>query len=229
MNIKRAQAFFKQNDFPRLIGAVMLIAGLIWFWVGRSMLSYYIPIVIVPIGLFLFIFFSARSIPESEIHSAIVKAWEGLGDDVRNRNDYSTLTRNMPEPFRAEGPFYLEEATCFRRGKNATVISNIYAATDLFFTAYALIIRSRKICLTTGETADTALEISWEDRPRAVLTPFSGKVILSNSRKSSAPVHGMMLELYGKDDVLLFRAPIHDDIDAEALCTNICNMAEQAV
>ncbi len=224
MNTKHMQAFFKQNDLPRLLGAVLLIAGLIWFWVGQTMLSYYIPIIIVPVGLFLFIFFSAKSVSETEVRSTVEKAWEGLGDDVRNREDYATLTRNMPEPFRATGPFYLEEATCFRRGKNSTVVSDVYAATDLFFTQDSLMIRSRKICLTKGEVKDSALEIRWEDHPRAVLTPFTGQVALSNAHGSRVTVRGAMLEIYGDGDALLFRTPIHDDMDAETLCANIGRM-----
>lgn len=221
MDCKRNIAFFKQTDLVRIVGAALIIVGLLWFWLGYSALSYYLPCVMVPAGLVMFIVASVRNVSEGEIKEATQKVLAGLGDDVENSPDFSRKILTSPAPFRAEGPIYDEDAAYFRRGKNSTVISDVYVSTKLYFSRDRFLIRSRRVNLSTGATEDVSRDVMWDELSGAELVPFSGKVKLSNSKKTEATVHGVMLELKNADGQVTFRAPVHDDMEAVALCEAI--------
>ena len=62
----------------------------------------------------------------------------------------------------------------------------------------------------------------------AELASFEVSVALSNTKKATATVRGVMLELKKKDGEVAYRAPIQNDIDAEKLCEDIARRCRQA-
>lgn len=225
MDIKRNIRFFKQNDVLRLFGATVAIVGLIWFYFGMSMASYYGPIVMMPVGLALFIVCSARAVPESEIRQCVTKAQDGLGKDVTEGRESAYVRRE----FCAEGQYYDEYATMFRRVKDAKVLSDASCKTMLYLTDDALLIRSRRVVLATGEVEDKGLRLEWNEIGGAQIVPYETRVKLTNSRKAYAGVRGARLTLSAKDGSIVCCVPIQNDVDAEKLCEEITRSCHAAI
>lgn len=225
MDVKRNIRFFKQNDVLRLFGAALAIVGLIWFYFGMSMASYYGPIVMMPVGITLFIVCSARAVPESEIRQCVTKAQDGLGRDVTEGREGAYVRRE----FCAEGQYYDEYATLFRRVKDAKVLSDASCKTMLYLTDDALLVRSRRVVLATGEIEDNNLRLEWNELDKAEIVPYETRVKLSNSRKAWAGVRGACLVLSAKDGSTVCRVPIQNDVDAEKLCEEIARSRNAAI
>lgn len=227
MDLNRNIRFFKQSDLPRTIGAVLAVAGLIWFFFGWSAASYYGPCIMVPVGAVMFIVCAARAVPESELQQNVTRALEGLGEDVMAEERRLGVLKN-PAPFCAQGDCFNKYATMFRRGKDAKVISDVACRTMLFFTADALLVRGRRVSLSTGEIEQTELRLDWNELECAQVEPYEVRVRLTNTKKGMASVRGAVLRLMGREGQVLYTAPIHDDMEAEHLCANILRFCEQA-
>lgn len=221
MDLKRNERFFKQNDLWRVLGGALLIAGLIWFWVGWSAASYYGPCVMVPAGLVMFLVASARNVPESEIRGHIQKAMQDLGNDIAERQDLSQLILRTPAPYRGEAFVFNERTTLARRGKDAKLLSDVYSATVLYFTREALLLRGRTLSLSDGGVESVEKKLPWEDIASVSLEPYEYRVALANKRHETATVRGVELQLMGREGETLYSAPVPDDMDSEELCKYI--------
>ncbi len=224
---QRNVRYFKQNDVLRNVGAALAVVGLVWFFFGRTAASYYGPCVMVPVGAIMFIVASARAIPESEVRQNLEKALEGVGRDVTEREELRSRVLKNPPPFCAQGFYFDEHATRFRKGKDAKLFSDVYGYTMLYFTDDALLIRGRRVTLSTGESEDTSLRVEWCDVARAETTPFERRILLSNAKKTTVTARGLMLHIVGRDGELIYRAPIQNDINAEQLCESIAKRCKQ--
>ena len=221
MDLKRNERFFKQNDTLRLISGGMLIVGLIWFWVGWSAASYYVPCVIVPLGLVLFLITSARHVPESEIRGNIQKALAELGRDVEQAPDFHTRVLKTPIPYRGESFVFDERAHAARRGKDAKLLTDIYQATAIYFTQEALLVRGVTVNLSSGAVDMQVQRIMWSELAAATVTPYELHIGLTNKKNAMATGRGAWLEVRGKEGDVLYVAAVPNDMDAEDLCTQI--------
>ena len=221
MDLKRNERFFKQNDTLRLVSGGMLIIGLIWFWVGWSAASYYVPCVIVPLGLVLFLVASARHVPESEIRGNIQKALAELGQDVEQASDFHTRVLKMPAPYRGESFVFDERARAARRGKDAKLLSDLYQATVIYFTQEALLVRGMTVDLSGGTVTTDAQKILWSELAMATVIPYEVRIGLSNKKNTTAMGRGAWLEVQGSEGEILYRAAVPNDMDADDLCSQI--------
>ena len=221
MDLKRNERFFKQNDTLRLISGGMLIVGLIWFWVGWSAASYYVPCVIVPLGIVMFLVTSARHVPESEIRGNIQKALSALGQDVEQAPDFHTHVLKVPAPYRGESFVFDERARAARRGKDAKLLSDVYQATAIYFTQEALLVRGMTVDLSNGTVESQEKKILWTELAGATVTPYELRVALSNKKNATATGRGAWLELQGSEGEVVYRAAVPNDMDAEDLCSQI--------
>ena len=221
MDLKRNERFFKQNDTLRLISGGMLIVGLIWFWVGWSAASYYVPCVIVPLGIVMFLVTSARHVPESEIRGNIQKALSALGRDVEQAPDFHTHVLKVPAPYRGESFVFDERARAARRGKDAKLLSDVYQATAIYFTQEALLVRGMTVDLSNGTVESQEKKILWTELAGATVMPYELRVALSNKKNATATGRGAWLELQGNEGEAVYRAAVPNDMDAEDLCSQI--------
>lgn len=228
MDLKRNERFYKQNDMWRLLGGGLLIVGFIWLWVGRTMASYYLPIVMIPAGFVMFLVTSARNVPESEIRGHIQKAVQGLGNDITEHPDLSKQVLNTPAPYRGEAFAFDERMKVARRGKDAKLLSDVFCATAAYFTKDALLLRGRVVNLSDGTVQSAEFRLLWEDVGSAALEPYDVKVTMANKRRETATARGGMLTVTGKEGELLYSAPVPNDMDGEDFCKSVMRMAQSA-
>lgn len=221
MNAERNKRFFKQQPAYVGLGLGMLIVGFLLLWLGWSIFAYYGGWALVLVGFVFFVVVGARQVPESEIRQCVERTMVGLGDDLAERPE--RVMKN-PEPFLAQGYWYGETAGHYARVKDAKVISDVYGAAKLFFTNDALLVCTRRICLTAGEIQNEQLRLEWSELGGAEILPFETRVALSNGKKATATVRGAMLRLYDAEGRDYLQTPIQNDMDAERLCETIARM-----
>lgn len=228
MDLKRNERFYKQTDLWRLVGGGLLIVGFIWLWIGRSMLSYYLPVVMIPVGLVMFLVASARNVPESEIRGNIQKTMQDLGCDISERREVSATVLRTPAPYRGEAFVFDGRMKAARRGKDSKLLSDVYCATAIFFTKEALLLRGRVLDLSDGTVEGTEKKWLWESIASATVVPFEYRVTITNKRRQTATARGVELVLVSREGEELYRAPVPNDMDSEELCQHIEKMAAAA-
>lgn len=169
----------------------------------------------------MFIVASARMVAESEVRQNLDKMLQGVGQDVMEREELHSRVLKNPPPFCAQGFYFEEHATLFRKGKDAKLLSDAYGYTMLYFTNDALLIRARRVTLSTGESEDTSLCAEWQTLQGAEIVPFEKQVLLSNTQKATATARGVVLQIKDRGGEILYCAPIQNDIAAEQLCEQI--------
>ena len=222
--------YYLQTDLWRMIGAALMIIGVVWFYFGMSSASYYVPSVITPVGLVLFLVFSVRHVSDNDMEEEKNHRLQGYDHSVTERNDYTRYVLKQPADVETEAYHMGEKASYFKRGKNSTPVSDIFVKSHFFFTKDGLHICSREIALTVprdteGAAADTEMILPLENISKAELCKQTTTVMLSNTKKE-VTVHWMELVLSDADGELL-RLPVKDDMDMAGLCDVLNRMSEK--
>lgn len=221
---KDSTRYYRQTDFWRLLGAGLMIAGLAYFWLGRSMLSYYIPCVITPAGLILFLVFSGRYISDNDMAEEREHRLMGYDHEVTERADFSRYVLKQPADVETEGYHMGDRAAYFKRSRNGSLVSDRFVKTHFFFTKDALLVCSRELSMTVpreeaGASADTSMTLFFDTLTSARLCENQTTVTLSNTKKA-ATAHWMELVIEGAEGELL-RLPVKNDMDMSNLCEEL--------
>jgi hypothetical protein len=108
-----------------------------------------------------------------------------------------------------------------RRGRDAKLLTDVYSATAIYFTKDALLLRGRTLNLSDGAVEDVAEKLLLTDVASATLEPYEYRVTITNKRREVAVARGVELQLKDREGRLLYRAPVPNDMDAEALCQSV--------
>lgn len=216
--------FYRQRDLLRPIGLGMTVVGIIWFWIGISMASYYVPMVITPVGIILFFIGASRSISQSDLEGERDHALNDYDQAARATEHFDRLVLKQPSDVETGAYNYGEDAAYFRRGKNGTLMSDVYARTHIWFTKDGILLASRKVCLTRlndpdGGISDTTRLVPFTALVGATLDEHTTSVTLTNTKKT-ATVRWCELVLTGHDGELL-RVPAQNDMDCAGVCEEI--------
>lgn len=227
---KDSTRYYREIDVWRYVGAAMVIVGLVWFWLGRSMASYYVPCVITPLGLVLFLVFSSRHISDNDMEEEQNHRMLGYDSAVTNRNDYSRYVLKQPADVETKAYHMGERAAYFKRGKNSTLVSDRYVKTHFFFTRDALVVCSRELSMTASRDdadgwTDTEATIFYHDLVSATLVEHQTQVVLSNTKKT-VTAKWLELVITGQEGELL-RLPVNNDMDMSSLCEELNRKAQQ--
>ena len=82
---KDGSRYYRQTDLWRLLGAGLMIVGVVWFYFGYSAASYYVPCVITPVGLVMFLVFSSRHISDNDMEEERNHRLEGYDTSITER------------------------------------------------------------------------------------------------------------------------------------------------
>ncbi len=223
--VKDGSLYFRQKDILRPVGAVCILVGLVWFYFGMSAASYYIPSIITPLGLVLFIVGGSKNISDNDIAEQLAHAMQDYDKVVTDRDDYSRTVLHQPAPVESTAYSFGDRATYFKRGKNSTPISDRYVGTHIFFTKEALLVAARTVSIAELGTApdagvaDLCEVYHFSSIASARLDEHTTTVKLTNSGKALS-VKWYELVLQGTDGELL-RLPVKNDMDMANLCEDI--------
>ena len=207
--------YFRMSDAWRIVGAGLLIAGLLLLWLGFGFLSWILMLLFVPTGLGLFLYASVVRASDADIDGEIEKRMEDLV--LRPEEDpvlCKKLIKNLP-PYTAEG-YVLREGVMLRRDKTNRLRSSEYSKALLFILTDRLYILHREISFVEEKTVTNTYDI-----PYTAIEELSilreQQTIPFNKRSYPTPVTRFCLK--HADGVLSF--PINDDIEADHLIERI--------
>ena len=147
---KDGTLYYRQTDFWRLLGAGLMIVGVVWFYIGFSMASYYVPCVITPVGLVMFLIFSGRHVSDSDMDEERAHRLTDYDATITSRNDYSRIVLRQPSNTETEAYHMGEPATCYKRDKNGKLVSDRFVKSHFFFTTDGLWVISRTLSMTVA-------------------------------------------------------------------------------
>ena len=218
---KDGTLYYRQTDFWRLLGAGLMIVGVVWFYIGFSMASYYVPCVITPVGLALFLVFSSRHISDADMEEECTHRLADYDVSVTSRSDYNRIVLRQPNDVETEAYHMGEPATCYKRNKNGKLVSDRFVKSHFFFTADGLWVTSRTLSLTLtreeeGAATDAEYLIPYVEMQAATLAESDVQVTLTASKKMTT-VRMIELIITGREGELL-RLPVQNDMDMSNLC-----------
>ncbi|MBE6586368.1 MAG: hypothetical protein E7645_07600 [Ruminococcaceae bacterium] len=222
--------YYLQTDLWRLLGAGMMIVGVVWFYFGFSSASYYVPTVITPVGLILFLIFSGRHVSDRDIEEEMEHRLTDYDKPVTDRADYSRVILKQPADVETEAYHMGKEAAFFKKNKPGRTVSDVYVKTHVFFTNHALLICARQLRMSLARDAAGAAEdfewaLSYEDLVSAQLCENVTAVALSNTKKQIT-VKWYELVLSGEEGEIL-RLPVNNDMDMSDLCDHVNRKIQQ--
>ncbi len=218
---KDGTLYYRQTDFWRLLGAGLMIVGVVWFYIGFSMASYYIPCVITPAGLILFLIFSGRHVSDADMEEERTHRLADYDASVTSRGDYNRVVLRQPSDVESEAYYMGEPAGYYKRDKNGKMVSDRFVKSHFFFMADGLWVVSRTLSMTVareeeGAVADAEYLLSYAEMQFASLSESSVEVTLTASKKTAA-VRMTEIVITGKEGELL-RLPVQNDMDMSNLC-----------
>lgn len=227
--IKDGSLYYRQKDIIRPLGAILLIVGLVWFWLGRGMgmgmISYIIPITIVPVGLVLYLIGSTKHISDNDILELQNHAMRDYDKAITDMDGYDRVVLRQPAPVETEAYSFGPDAAYFKRGKNSTPISDRFTRTHFFFTRDSLLVVSRSLSVAElneeeGQgISDYSEHLALAGITSATLEEHADSVTLTNTGKVTT-VKWCELVLTAAEGELL-RVPVRNDMDMAAVCDHI--------
>ena len=221
---KDSARYYRQKDLWRLLGAGLMIVGVVWFYFGFSMASYYIPGVITPVGLIMFLVCSMRHISDSDVEEERNHRLLDYDRAVTDRADYNRFVLRSPADVETEVYRMDSEAAYFKRGKNSALISDRYVKSHFFFTQDALIVCIRELSMTIpaeeeGGVSDRELILPYNAITSAKLCEHTGQITLTSTQKP-AGIKWTELIITGTEGEMLC-LPVKNDMDTLGLCDEL--------
>ena len=230
-HISDATRYFHQKDILRPIGAVLLPAGLLVIYFGGGFVGYILGALAVPLGLAFFIIGGAKYVSDNDVAELLDHATLGYDRVITELPSYERIVLKHPAPFEIVAYSFGEDATCFKRGKNSTPVSDRYTRAHIFYTKDALWIVGRIVSLTgMDEAAGKGIEnidcqFLFDHLTAASLEMHETPVTWTNTGKT-ATVKWYELVLTGEDGELL-RIPARNDMDVTDLVDEVNRRAER--
>lgn len=230
-HISDATRYFHQKDVLRPIGAVLLPAGLLVIYFGGGFVGYVLGALAVPLGLAFFIIGGAKYVSDNDVAELLEHATLGYDRVITELPSYERVILKHPAPFEISAYSFGEDATCFKRGKNSTPISDRFTRAHIFYTKDALWIVGRVVSLTGIDEAEgkgvTSLDhqFLFDGLTAASLEMHETPVTWTNTGKT-ATVKWYELVLMGEEGEVL-RIPAKNDMDVTDLVDEINRRAER--
>ena len=230
-HISDATRYFHQKDILRPIGAVLLPAGLLVIYFGGGFIGYILGALAVPLGLAFFIIGGAKYVSDNDVAELLNHATQGYDRVITEMTTYERVILKHPAPFEIVAYSFGEDATCFKRGKNSSPVSDRYTRAHIFYTKDALWIVGRIVSLTgIDEAAGKGIEnidcqFLFDHLTAASLEMHETPVTWTNTGKT-ATVKWYELVLTGEDGELL-RIPAKNDMDVTDLVDEVNRRAER--
>lgn len=154
--------YFRMSDVWRLVGAGLLITGLLLLWLGWGFLSWILMLLFVPTGLFLFLFTSSIRAGDADIDGEIVRK---TGDLTFRPEEDPVLCKKVIKnsaPFVAEG-YVFKEGVMLAKDKTGRLRSSEYSKAILFLLTDRVYVLHRRVSLIREDSVTNAYEIPYAD------------------------------------------------------------------
>lgn len=203
------------------LGLGMAIVGFLLLWFGWSYITYLISVVFIPVGVIMFIVSSSGRSSDSDIDNDVKRKTEGLEKDLGEDKKYSRkILKHIPPE--TVGGYEYEEGLMLTKAKNGSVRSSEYTKAVIYILSDCLYIPRRTVSLVSEDVRDTLFEIPYE-MIKGVEITREDKMLTFGKRTFNVKKTRLVIS-YG--DGLTFSAPIHDDVNADALVDKITRISK---
>ena len=206
MDIKHNKNYFKINDSLKILGAGMLIVGLLLLWLGWSYISWILMLILTPSGLALFLYVSIVRSNDADILEDISKAVEDMSTDPEKLPYYNKKVR-YKGPFIAEGFEYCD-GLMFQKAKDDKIISTKYKKSVIHTLDDRLYINARTVSPISNESSEETYDILLENITSIELQKQRIKV---PHKKSYFLANDTYLLIKTMDDEI--KLPVHEDVN----------------
>lgn len=208
MDIKHNKNYFKFNDSIKIIGGIMLVAGLLLLWLGWSYISWILMLILTPSGLGLFLYASIVRANDSDIMEDIEKALEDMDTRIESSPHYNKRAKYQ-DPYIANG-FEYSGDLLFQKAKDGSVFSSKYTRSAIHILSDRLYIISKTVSPISEDSQNNIYDIPFCEITKCEITSISKKVPYRNSYFLTKEI---TLDISLSD--MIVKLPIHDDISSD--------------
>lgn len=217
--------YFTQKGLLRPLGIGLLVAGLVMIFFGFTTVTYYITIVITPLGLIMSIIGSVRHISDHDIQNQLTEAMRDYDKALTSAAGFDRQVLQQPTPLETAAYHFDHTAAYFKKGKNQTPVSDVYTRSHLFFTKEALLVASRTVSITAlGTGLDNSRRDFVDNYPLSTIAGATVEeqkitVALTATKKPMKVTYCELVVVSNEGE--LFRLPVHNDMDVATFCDQI--------
>lgn len=166
---KYSENYFIKNDTLKIIGAIMLIGGLLCLWLGYSMsfIGYILGIIFTPTGLVLFLVGSSGRVSDENIDEYITNKMADFAIEIDNDKSYYLKLLPNSKEINLEG-YRFYEGVMIKRLKSGALRSSVYTRSKIRILRDSLYILNRSVSLIydnyeDGEVKNTLFEPKYSE------------------------------------------------------------------
>ncbi len=219
-DFKEYENYYKKNENLKYIGAGMLIVGLFLLWLCWGIVGYIVAPILVVAGLVLFLVFGGGRASEADIDKLIEQKGEKMEVYLNEETKYRRRVVVERKPVYIEGYDYNKEGTLLAKAKNSSIRSSNYTKAIIYMLTDELYIVRRSFSIISDGAQNDTVEIPYAEIK-------SVEIERGRSTKKDGAKSFLVKECFFvvKDAAgECFKAPIHDDIEADSLAEHIMKL-----
>lgn len=217
--INNIKYFLPQKNFWKIIGAVVAVLGIPFFFIGRggSMMGF----VVIAVGLCIFIFAKESRPSDSDIDSAVEKKIKDIDEKARKGIDLrERLIKAFPPVIFSDYDY----RGCgedggdinVQRGADRKYRSNKYSAAEIMFAMEKLHIYIYQFYLTKETEEERYFEAKYTDLKNASLERGSNVFVISKGKKTEeVTIEFRSIVVRDNSGSVVFEMPVHDGADVD--------------
>lgn len=214
MDIKHNKNYFKINDSLKILGAGMLIAGLLLLWLGWSYISWILMLILTPSGLGLFLYVSIVRSNDADILEDITKAVEDMSTKAEDLPYYNKRVR-YGDPFIASGFEYFD-GLMYQKAKDGSIISTKYTKSVIHILSDRLYITAKTVSPISDESCEQIYDILLGEISSLELITERKKVPYKKSYFFANDTHLLI-----KTSDSEIKLPVHEDVNTDEFIKKI--------
>lgn len=214
---KESINYFKKSDTLKYVGAGLLIAGLLCFWLGfrLGIIGYILAFVGAPTGFVLFLVGSSGRTNDADIDSVITQKMAGLVINIDNERHYQLKLLKHLKEVTIDGYRYHDDVM-MKKLKDNSIRTSEFTRSIVKIMKDSLYIVSRDISLINDNVENHTYEIFYDTIKTVEIERDSKRVVFNNNTFLTKPCY---LHIVFEETEI--RLPIVDAITSDELVENI--------
>ena len=213
--IKMAINYFVKNNTLKIVGAVVLILGLISLGIGVGIIGLIFAIVGIPVGIVLFFIGSSSRASDDDMDADLERKLLDLRIEIDNERRYKIKLLPNQKDITIEG-YNFDGDIMIKRLPSGGVRTNSFTRTKIRLLSDRIYIVTKTISHISNESTKTVHEIMLEDFVIAGIQRDQKEIHFNENTFFVKPCH---LVITTQDNVLSF--PIIDAITSDELATTL--------
>lgn len=215
--INNIKYFMPQKNLWKIIGIVVAILGIPFFFIRRG--GAMTGCVIIAVGVCIFVFAKDSRPSDSDIDNAVTKKIKNVDELARKGIDLrEKLIKAFPPVMFSDFDYSGTEDgdVQVQRGQDRKFRSNKYSAAEIMFATEKLHIFLYSFYLTKEEDTEKYFEAKYTDLQNAVIEKRTKKFEVPKGKKTeSAEIEHFSIIVRDNNGEIIFETPVHEGADVD--------------